>query len=185
MGADLSLETKRKSGGRSKVRTSRPPVEEFQAIDYSVRGPDFTASAACGEVTISGFWSSGEEVRLPNTVTITVAGVIINKDEALVGDQKSYLHYLRDRIDQVFIEDIQAEGGGQIYNSHKDAVEFSRRFTSLLMRHVRMSAPEFCQVCVYTTVTANTHTHTHTHTHMPPCTSLMRDISHCCARRNI
>jgi hypothetical protein len=140
------MEKKRKSTGRSKNRSSLPAVEQFEAIDFSVKGPDVTRTAVCGDVTISGFWSSGDEVRLPSAVTIAVGGVFINRDEALVGDQKSYLHWLRDRVDHVLMDDIQTDGGGQIYNSHKDAVEFSRRFTSLLMRHVRMSAPEFCQV---------------------------------------
>ena len=185
----MPVEKKRKSTSRSKNRSSLPPVEEFEAIDFSSRGPDITRTATCGDVTISGFWSSENEIRLPNAVTIAVGGVFINRDEALVGDQKSYLHWLRDRVDHVFMDDIQADGGGQIYNSHKDAVEFSRRFTSLLMRHVRMSAPEFYQVqyelmpvtstsyayleghshvhpLTRASAVTHTHTHTHTYTHM-------------------
>jgi hypothetical protein len=171
---DMPVEKKKKSTGRSKSRSSLPAVEQFEAIDFSSKGPDVTRTATCGDVTISGFWSSGDEVRLPNAVTVAVGGVFINRDEALVGDQKSYLHWLRDRVDHVLMDDIQTDGGGLIYNSHKDAVEFSRRFTSLLMRHVRMSAPEFCQVRYterthtcdmhYTYILRLTKSHAHTHT---------------------
>jgi hypothetical protein len=172
--SDMPVEKKKKSTGRSKNRSSLPAVEQFEAIDFSDKGPDVRCTATCGDVTISGFWSSGNEVRLPNAVTIAVGGVFINRDEALVGDQKSYLHWLRDRVDHVLMDDIQTDGGGLIYNSHKDAVEFSRRFTSLLMRQVRMSAPEFCQVryavCThtcdmhYTCILRLTQSHAHTHT---------------------
>jgi hypothetical protein len=171
---DMPVEKKKKSTGRSKNRSSLPAVEQFEVIDFSSKGPDVTRTATCGDVTISGFWSSGDEVCLPNAVTVAVGGVFINRDEALVGDQKSYLHWLRDRVDHVLMDDIQTDGGGLIYNSHKDAVEFSRRFTSLLMRHVRMSAPEFCQVrnterthicdmhctCILRLTQSRAHTHT-------------------------
>lgn len=137
---------KKNTGGRPSKNSGLVEVDEFEPIDFrKSRTSDLIIEDPGGSVCISGYWTDGYVVRLPRTVCVSVAGVNINPKDAIGEDRNTYIRSLQDKIGDVLLSSIQAEG--HIYSTYKEAVEFSKRFTSLLLRHVRMTDPEFLQVC--------------------------------------
>lgn len=137
---------KKNTGGRSK-RSGHVEVEvdEFEPIDFKKnRTNDLNVEHSGGLMNISGYWTDGYAVRMPTAVCISVAGVNIHPKDAVGDDRNAYIRALQEKIGDVLLSSIQAEG--HIYSTYREAVEFSKRFTSLLLRHVRMSDLEFLQV---------------------------------------
>ena len=139
---------KKNTGGRPTKKSGLVEVDEFEPIDFKKnRSADITiedgGGGGGGGVSISGYWTDGYVVRLPRTVCVSVAGVNIHPKDA-IDDRNAYIRALQEKTGDVLLSSIQAEG--HIYTTYKEAVEFSKRFTSLLLRHVRMSDPEFLQV---------------------------------------
>lgn len=98
-----------------------------------------------GDVIISGYWIRDGNAHLPQTVVMSVAGVMVTPhDNKAASDKRSYLKVFQDRIDDALAQSISAEG--IIYGTLNEALEFARRFNSLLTRHMRMTETEFTQV---------------------------------------
>ena len=135
---------KKNTGGRPTKRSGLVEVDEFEPIDFKKTRTVDLIIEELGGVSISGYWTDGSVVRLPRIVCVSVAGVNIHPKDA-VDDRNAYIRALQEKTGDVLLASIQAEG--HIYSTYKEAAEFSKRFTSLLLRHVRMSDPEFLQVC--------------------------------------
>ena len=137
---------KKKNGGRStKIKILLPPPEEFQPIDFTVKNTDLTIETVSGDVIISGYWIRDGHAHPPQTVVMSVAGVMVTQhDNRVASDKRSYLKIFQDRIDDALAQSISAEG--IIYGTLNEALEFAKRFNSLLTRHMRMTETEFTQV---------------------------------------
>ena len=153
--ADIPLTVvKKKSGGRiSKIKILLPPPEEFEPINFTLKNTDLTMESVSGDVTISGYWIRDGSVQLPQAVCMSVAGVMVTPyDHGGAVDKRVYLKAFQDRIDDTLAQSISAEG--IIYSTLNEALEFSRRFNSLLLRHMRMTETEFTQVSLLVLVHA-------------------------------
>lgn len=145
--ADIPLTVvRKKSGGRSsKIKILLPPPEEFEPINFTLENTDLTMESVSGDVTISGYWIRDGILQLPQAVCMSVAGVMVTPyDYSGAGDKRAYLKAFQDRIDDTLAQSVSAEG--IIYGTFNEALEFSRRFNTLLSRHVRMTEAEFTQV---------------------------------------
>ena len=137
---------KKKIGGRSsKIKIALPPPEEFEPIDFTLKKTDLTMESVSGDVVISGYWIRDGSLHLPQSVSMSVAGVLVTPhDNRVALDKRAYLKVFQDRIDDTLAQSISAEG--IIYGTLNEALEFARRFNSLLIRHMRMTETEFTQV---------------------------------------
>ena len=137
---------KKKNGGRSsKIKILLPPPEEFEPIDFTLKNTDLTMESVSGDVVISGYWIRDGNAHLPQAVVMSVAGIMMTPhDNRAASDKRSYLKVFQDRIDDALAQSISAEG--IIYGTLNEALEFGKRFNSLLTRHMRMTETEFTQV---------------------------------------
>ena len=137
---------KKKNGGRSsKIKLLLPPPEEFEPMDFTLKNTDLTMESLSGDVVISGYWLNEGTLQLPRSVVMSVAGVVVTPhDNKVATDKRAYLKGFQDRVDDTLALSISAEG--IIYSTLNEALEFSRRFNSQLLRHMRMTETEFTQV---------------------------------------
>ena len=150
--AEIEIENIKNNRGRSNKSDKNDAkhklylMNEFQPIDFTLdRNENLLEESSTGEeVSISGFWTKENQINLPKRISVLVAGVPVKKVDTLIeGGKKVFFKILKEKSDKLFSKSIK---DGYIFGTLKEALEFSKKITSGLTKHINMSNMDFFQV---------------------------------------
>ena len=147
---NISLEISKKSNSNANRRIKKIKEnsfdDEFMPIKFSenIKESITVEMGNTEKALISGFWTENGVVKLPNRVSLLVAGLPVMRHETdIEGGKRIFMKNLKEKSDKLFSISIS---DGFIFGTLGEALDFSKEITPSLIKHMKMSDNQFYDV---------------------------------------